>query len=113
MTDEEQLRAGNHAQHQKALLVRWVLFIKELDSELVIEDGPRLIEGDLVLFRLIAALGGSHSNLIIRTLHVCHFQCQGAVPSGNLTSNIIGNERLQRAASVSMNRLDHMLKGPL
>src|ERR1700741_1839547 len=49
MADDEQFVTGTHAQQQESLLVRRMLFVKELDGELVIEDRFRLIERDMVL----------------------------------------------------------------
>ena len=49
MADQEKVSATAHAEHEKALLVRGVRLVVELDGELVVEDGLGFLEGNTML----------------------------------------------------------------
>lgn len=69
MTYHQKTGRLTQAKHQKAVFCRGVLFIEELDGELVLKDELRLFKKTPCFFLLAAALMGSHSNLIIHTLY--------------------------------------------
>jgi len=52
MTDDEQLRRGAHAQHEEALFVVGVVIVEELNTILVVENGPGLLKRHLMLFEV-------------------------------------------------------------
>ena len=44
MADDEQLEMNTHAQQEKTFFVDRVIFIEELNGEIIIENGLRLFE---------------------------------------------------------------------
>lgn len=46
VANKEKVSAGAHAQQQEGLFASGVLFVKELNSEFVVKDGLRFVEGN-------------------------------------------------------------------
>src|SRR5690606_17684524 len=57
MANEEEMSAAAHAEHEKAILVRGMRVVVELDGELVVEDGLRLLEGNSMFPEVRRGLG--------------------------------------------------------
>jgi len=49
VADDEKMSAATHAEHEESLFMRGVRFIVELDSEVIIEDRLRFLEGNAML----------------------------------------------------------------
>lgn len=67
-----------HAQHEEAILFFRMILIEELNGKLIVENGLRFLERNLMLLQVCRCFDGMPSNLIIRTLYVSSARSQFA-----------------------------------